>query len=90
MLTASGPIIGTVMLPMADPPAGWSGGPVNLPLRQRPADLVIVAGRGEQSLLSPVNFTAVQLAGLHPSEVLLARGVTAALDGISKRLCPAE
>lgn len=90
LLTASGPIIGTVMLPLAHPPAGWSGGPVNLPLKQRPADLVIVEGRGEQSVLSQIDFTAANLAGLHPSEVLLTRGVTAPLDGISKRLCPAE
>lgn len=86
-LTASGPITGTVLLPLADPPAGWSGGPVNLPLKPRPTDLVIAYGRGEQSILSQIDFTSAQLAGLGPTEVLLARGITAPLDGISDRLC---
>lgn len=86
-LTAPGPITGTVLVPLADPPTGWSGGPVNLPLKQRPADLVIADGWGEQSLLSQVTFTAAQLAALRPSEVLLARGETAPIEGISKRLC---
>ena len=77
VLTASGPVTGTVLLPVTDPPAGWSGGPVDLPLKQRPADLVIVEGHGDQSLLSQVTFTAAQLAALRPSQVLLAQGSTA-------------
>ena len=31
VLTASGPVTGTVLLSVTDPPAGWSGGPVDLP-----------------------------------------------------------
>lgn len=86
-LDASRPMTGTVVLPLADLPPDWSGGPINLPLKERPTDLIIASGRGQQSELSQIAFTAAQLADLDPTQVLLAKGVTAPLKGISDRLC---
>lgn len=86
-LTSSKPINGTVVMPLADLPPDWSGGPINLPLEERPTDLVIAYGHGEQSQLSQIAFTATQLADLVPTQVLLANGITTPLKGISDRFC---
>lgn len=86
-LTSSAGITSTTLLPLTDLPAGWTGGPVALPLVERPEDLVIASARGDQARLRQVSFTATDLISLDPTRLLVEPDRTISMDQLAT-LCP--
>lgn len=70
LLAPSGGVSKAVELPLGELPAGWSGGPVTLPLEATSTDLIIASGRGEESYLSQLSFSGADLGGMSPDAVL--------------------
>lgn len=70
-LRAPADIAATTLLPLSDLPAGWAGGPIDLPLEERPDDLVLASADGEQSMLRSVGFTDSDLTALDPARMLV-------------------
>lgn len=82
-LTAPAEITATTLLPLSDLPAGWTGGPIELPLEERPADLVVASAHGDQSQLRQLSFTPDDLTTLDPTQVLLGQDRRIPLDQAS-------
>lgn len=75
------------VLPLDHLPPGWVGGPVSLPLEQRPVDLVIASAHGDQTELAEVAFTSSDLSALTPSVVRLNGNGNVALKDVSSVVC---